>query len=327
MVKITGQRRGNTAQVHFEFPTPILEAIKRPTMYVKLNMFIWRGLNSKHSLALYEILKDYQNIGRIRIEVDNFRKLVGIEPEQYTIFTMLKKRIIDTAVQEINEKTDLKVVYDLENKGRKITAIVFRVSGVSSHETELKTNEEIMQKLNAMGIKEATANELFKKHDEDYILANIRVIEEELKNGKEIRNVPAYLMKAFEVDFRPVETEFDKAQNQKQQQKAIAEQRAEEWETQKKELLTQFDRKKAQSVAKILEWLDDAETATLKAEFLVEIEKSPLLKKILEAKGLDSNPIQAQRINFTAQRYLEKTAYEFNEFLKIEGYDTEGGKI
>jgi uncharacterized ferritin-like protein (DUF455 family) len=73
--------------------------------------------------------------------------------------------------------------------------------------------------------------------------------------------------------------------------------------------------------------LDDTETATLKAEFLAEIEKSPLLKKILEAKGLDSNPIQAQRINFTAQRYLEKMAYDFNEFLKIEGYDTEGGKI
>lgn len=73
-------------------------------------------------------MKDYQNIGRIRIEVDNFKKLVGIEPEQYKIFTMLKKRIIDTAVDEINEKTDLKVIYDLEKEGRKITAIVFRVS-------------------------------------------------------------------------------------------------------------------------------------------------------------------------------------------------------
>ena len=85
-----------------------------------------------------------------------------------------------------------------------------------------------MQKLNAMGIKETTASELLKKHDEDYVLANIRVIEEEFKNGKEIRNVSAYLMKAFEVDFRPTETEFDKVQNQKKQKKASVEQRAEE---------------------------------------------------------------------------------------------------
>jgi len=215
-------------------------------------MFIWRGLNSKHSLALYEILKDYQNIGRIRIEVDNFKKLVGIEPEQYKIFTMLKKRIIDTAVDEINEKTDLKVIYDLEKEGRKITAIVFRVSGLATHEIKESTNEEILQKLNAMGISASKAKELLAKHDEDYILANIRVIEEELKNGKEIRNIPAYLMKAFEVDFRPVETEFDKIQKTKKEGRALAIQQAEEWELQKKELLKQFDRQKTKAVAEIL---------------------------------------------------------------------------
>lgn len=247
-------------------------------------MFIWRGLNSKHSLALYEILKDYQNIGRIRIEVDNFRKLVGIEPEQYKIFTMLKKRIIDTAVQEINEKTDLKVVYDLENEGRKISAIVFRVSGMAPYETEQKTNEEIMHKLNTMGIKESKAKELLEKHDEDYILANIRVIEEELKNGKDIRNIPAYLMKAFEVDFRPQETEFDKIQTKKKQDKATASKQAEEWELKRKELLKQFERQKTQAVANVLDKLDDQETATLKAEFLAEIEKSPLHKRVLESK-------------------------------------------
>lgn len=327
LVKITGQRRGNTAKVHFEFPTPILEAIKRPSMYVKLNMFIWRGLNSKHSLALYEILKDYQNIGRIRIEVDNFKKLVGIEPEQYKIFTMLKKRIIDTAVDEINEKTDLKVVYDLEKEGRKITAIVFRVSWLATHEIKESTNEEILQKLNAMGISASKAKELMAKHDEDYILANIRVIEEELKNGKEIRNVPAYLMKAFEVDFRPVETEFDKIQHKKKEGKALAEKQAGEWETLRKELLKQFDRQKTQAVADVLDKLDDAETATLKAEFLAEIDKSPLLKKVLESKWLDSSHIQVQWINFIAHRYLEKMACDFEEFLKFEGYDTEGGKI
>ncbi len=135
-----------------------------------------------------------------------------------------------------------------------------------------------------MGISASKAKELMGKHDEDYILANIRVIEEELKNGKEIRNVPAYLMKAFEVDFRPVETEFDKIQNRKKEGKALAEQQAGEWETLRKELLKQFDRQKMQAVAHVLDNLDDAETATLKSEFLVEIDKSPLLKKVLESK-------------------------------------------
>ena len=155
---------------------------------------------------------------------------------------------------------------------------------MATHEIKESTNEEILQKLNAMGISASKAKELMGKHDEDYILANIRVIEEELKNGKEIRNIPAYLMKAFEVDFRPVETEFDKIQHKKKENKALSEKQAREWETLKKELIKQFDRKKTQDVADVLDKLDDAETATLKSEFLLEIDKSPLLKKVLESK-------------------------------------------
>ena len=92
---------------------------------------------------------------------------------------------------------------------------------MATHEIKESTNEEILQKLNAMGISASKAKELIGKHDEDYILANIRVIEEELKNGKEIRNIPAYLMKAFTIDFRHIETEFEKAQKGKKQEKLL----------------------------------------------------------------------------------------------------------
>lgn len=326
-VKITGQRRGDTARVTFEFPTPILEAIKRPSMYVKLNMFIRRWLNSKHSLALYEVLKDYQNIGKIRIPVEDFRKLVGIEPGQYTIFTMLKKRIIDTAVDEINEKTDLKVQYDLENEGRKITAIVFKVSGTPKHESDQQINEEILHKLNSMGIRDAIAKELLEKHDEDYILANIRVVEEELANWKQINSVPAYLMKAFQIDFRPLETEFGKLQKEQKQERLIEDKKAEEWEAQKKELAKKFEKEKIQAVAQILDQMDEQTTSEMREEFLTEMKRNPLFSKILETKGLESAPIQTQWINFIAQHHLPKTAYVFDEFLKSGGYDTKDWKI
>lgn len=288
-------------------------------------MFIRRGLNSKHSLALYEALKDYQNIGRIRMAIEAFRKLVGVEADQYKIFTMLKKRIIDTAVQEINEKTDLKVVYDLENEGRKITAIVFRVSGTAPHESIEKASEEIMHKLNGMGIKESVAKELLSRHDEDYILANIRIVEEELKSGKEIRNIPAYLMKAFSVDFRHVETEFEKAQTAKKQQKSLELKQAEEQEAQKAALQKVFEKQRLEAVAGVLERMSAEELSSSKATFLEEINTNPLFKKILESKGLDSAPIQAQRINFIAKKHLPKTASEFDEFLKVAKYDTKMG--
>ncbi|MEO1263824.1 MAG: hypothetical protein AAFZ15_33775 [Bacteroidota bacterium] len=43
-------------------------------------------------------------------------------------------------------------------------------------------------------------------------MANIAVVKEQLDKGKNIRNIPAYLMKAFEVDFRPTEPRVIKEQ-------------------------------------------------------------------------------------------------------------------
>lgn len=105
-------------------------------MYVKLNLFISRDLSSKHSLALYEILKDYEKLEELRIEIDDFRRLIGLKSGQYKIFTMLRERVIDVAVKEINQKTDLKVRYTLEKQGRKIVAICFKIENQSSDEEQ-----------------------------------------------------------------------------------------------------------------------------------------------------------------------------------------------
>lgn len=41
---------------------------------------------------------------------------MGIKDGQYKIFTMLKKRVVDKAIEEINEKTDIEVSIDLERE-------------------------------------------------------------------------------------------------------------------------------------------------------------------------------------------------------------------
>lgn len=83
--------------------------------------------------------------------------------------------------------------------------LIFLVEGSFNKITKEEINSEITQKLKDFGIKDSQIKQVLKKHDDDYIWANIVVIEEQLNKGKEIRNIPAYLMKAFEVDFRPTE--------------------------------------------------------------------------------------------------------------------------
>ena len=60
--KIKEGGRGRPTIVGFEFPSTVLEVVKNPNMYVRLDLLIVRDLKSKHSIALYEFLKDYQNL-------------------------------------------------------------------------------------------------------------------------------------------------------------------------------------------------------------------------------------------------------------------------
>jgi len=83
-------------------------------MFVTLDLMIIRGLESKHSIVLYEFIKDYFKLGKIRCTISDYRKLMGVQDDQYKNFAMLKKRTLDIAVNEINEKTDITISYALE---------------------------------------------------------------------------------------------------------------------------------------------------------------------------------------------------------------------
>lgn len=287
-------------------------------MYVKLNLFIWRDLSSKHSLALYEVLKDYQNIKQIRIEIDDFRKVVGLEAGQYKIFTMLRKRVIDVAVEEINKKTDLRVQYELEKRGRKIVAITFDVSGVTQYEVKEKNSIEILSKLQGYGIQEKLAHELIQKHDEDYILANIRVVEEDLQSGKDIRNIPGYLLKAFEVDYRPVETEFDKKKKAQKQEKEAQNRGLALKKMKDQEFLKEFERNKLQQIQSLLKTLNEETLKELKEEFLSGIKSNPIFSRILESKGFEAAIMQLQWNKFLAERYLAEEDHSFEAFKALK---------
>lgn len=61
-VTIKSKGRGAVAKVEREFPSRVLNVIKNPNMYVRLNLLLLMGLESKHSIVLYEFLKDYINL-------------------------------------------------------------------------------------------------------------------------------------------------------------------------------------------------------------------------------------------------------------------------
>lgn len=256
-------------------------------MYVRLDLLIVRDLKSKHSIALYEFLKDYQNIGKFRCGVEEFRRLMGIQPGQYEIFTMLRKRVLESAIIEINEKTDLTVVYDLEKNGRKTEAIIFEMWSSDIHLEEEEKHNAIREKLSVLGVKEDKIEELLQNHDEQYLRANISIVEDQAKKGK-VSNLTAYLLKAFQDDYRPVETEFEKKQKEEEKEKielrvkaAVEDQKTKEKE---RELRKQYEAELNEQITQLLDSLSPDKISNLKEQFIASKGSNLLVKKLIESK-------------------------------------------
>lgn len=83
-------------------------------------------MSSAHAVRLYELLIQYISIGQREIEIEWLKEVLQVKNE-YPRITDLKKRVIDVAVTQINEYSDLLVDYTQRKTGRVVTHLVFKI--------------------------------------------------------------------------------------------------------------------------------------------------------------------------------------------------------
>lgn len=85
-------------------------------------------LNSIYSVRLYELLIKWLSAKKTdTFDYEIFRGQLGIGVNEYKQMGDFKKRVLDLAVNEINEKSDIKVSYEQVKEGRKIVGFKFKV--------------------------------------------------------------------------------------------------------------------------------------------------------------------------------------------------------
>lgn len=84
------------------------------------------SMNSKYSIRMYEILKSYANLGTYNVSVADLQN--SLQVNGYSTYVDFRKRVIDVAVSEINELTDITVEYVPVKTGRFITHINFTIA-------------------------------------------------------------------------------------------------------------------------------------------------------------------------------------------------------
>lgn len=101
------------------------------------------NLNSVYSVRLYELLIQWKTSGKTPVfELSLFRGQMGLNDGEYKAMCDFKKRVLDLAVNEINEKTDLTVAYTQEKKGRLIHGFKFTVKQKEKTKKEVKTDRD-----------------------------------------------------------------------------------------------------------------------------------------------------------------------------------------
>lgn len=89
-------------------------------------------LTSKHAKRIYTICSQWKDLGETKkYDILDLKRMLGLVDEkgkeEYTEITMFKKFVLDVAVRQINEHTDLHISYQLEKRVRSYKNVVFKI--------------------------------------------------------------------------------------------------------------------------------------------------------------------------------------------------------
>lgn len=83
-------------------------------------------LTSKYAIRLYEFLIAWRDVGKTPvIPLSEFREKLGLDINEYQKMINFKSRVLEPAIKQINELTDIHVKYEQYKTGRSISGLSF----------------------------------------------------------------------------------------------------------------------------------------------------------------------------------------------------------
>lgn len=114
--------------VEVMFGNDIIPLITRLSKeYTEYELIQIRNLNSVYALRVFEMLMQWKILGKTPlVTIEDLRSRLGIADHQYKLMSNFKKRVLDLAINEINEHTDITASYEQHKAGRAITGFTFK---------------------------------------------------------------------------------------------------------------------------------------------------------------------------------------------------------
>lgn len=289
----------------YSYSNRMRELCYYPEFYGRLNMQVISKFKSTYGLALYENCIRYQTITQTPwIDILTYRKLMGIEEDQYSNFSDLNRRVIKLSVDEVNNNAPINITPEIKKQGRAVIAIRFLINRRAEQNSDTQTKsktEDILRRLKEdYGFTINQAKSLMEQYEEHYLLEKITLVESSSSyhNGK-IENLSKYLEKALIENYQPPKSSksnLDKLrikQEQEAKQKKLYEENAQKYRYYLSDELP-----------KILENIPGKQKILIQKDFDKYI-SSTVYHSVYLKHGFDDALVRDRLVDFVKGRYPE----------------------
>jgi hypothetical protein len=214
-------------KISTRFHSEIIPFVKKlSSYYTSYYLVNITNLSKMASIKIYQLLKQYQPIGKRTFEIEEFRNQVGLSANKYTRYGDLKKRIILPAQKEIEEKTDILFDFSESKIGKKVVSLSFVITlnekNIERYQSlpvdgegetiENEVPDQPIDKDNCaqvmkteFGVHMNSVRSLLRKFDLEHVVRNIEWVRVKVQQGVSIANLGGYLKTAIENDYARVE--------------------------------------------------------------------------------------------------------------------------
>ena len=178
--------------------------------FTSVNALDLMQFKSVHAIRLYELLKQYQDIGKRTLSIKEIKEHCGVEDRLKT-YPNFEKKLILIAQREINEKSDLHFDFERIKHSRKIVAIKFIISKNKAYELRNNPDKQSREKprtlpivdtLREFGLSKKIINQILKENTEQEIQDAVKSVDLQLSRGN-VRNAKAMLITAIKEHWHP----------------------------------------------------------------------------------------------------------------------------
>lgn len=201
-----------SGKISYSYSPQIKPVLSSLDIYGRINLFVQAKFNSNYSLVLYENCVRFKNIKQTAwFPLPLFRSLMGVTENKYLAFKEFKRNVINVAVKEVNQKSDIHIEPQFKKIGRNIAAIQFSVVENENYQPSFRKPRQVItsvysaQKESSLldilareyYISERQANGIIKKYEYQYIIDKMRLI----RTKKNVKHLGAYLISALKKDY------------------------------------------------------------------------------------------------------------------------------